>query len=117
MKMTTTEMATRINQIPVAVVITAAGSSTRMGGQKKEYRSLGHGAGTVLSAAAKAFVSALAPQSLSDTGEKIQQENEAELTGYDLNVHKIKKSNLRSVFCVKKHNNKKKIGSREADSM
>lgn len=77
MKMTTTEMATRINQIPVAVVITAAGSSTRMGGQKKEYRSLGHGAGTVLSAAAKAFVSALAPQSLSDTGDKIQQENEA----------------------------------------
>lgn len=48
---------------------------------------------------------------------RIQQENEAELTGYDLNVHKIKKSNLRSVFCVKKHNNKKKIGSREADSM
>lgn len=72
--MTTTEMETRINQIPVAVVITAAGSSTRMGGQKKEYRSLGDGAGTVLSVATKAFVSALAPQLLSDTGEKIQQQ-------------------------------------------
>lgn len=72
--MTTTEMETRINQIPVAVVITAAGSSTRMGGQKKEYRSLGDGAGTVLSVATKAFVSALAPQLLSDTGERIQQQ-------------------------------------------
>lgn len=72
--MTTTEMETRINQIPVAVVITAAGSSTRMGGQKKEYRSLGDGAGTVLSVATKAFVSVLAPQLLSDTGEKIQQQ-------------------------------------------
>lgn len=47
----------------------------------------------------------------------IQQENEAELTGYDLNVDKKKKSNLRSVFCVKKHSNKKKIGSWEADPM
>ena len=77
MKMTTTEMETRINQIPVAVVITAAGSSTRMGGQKKEYRSLGDGAGTVLSVATKVFVSALAPQLLSDTGERIQQQKGA----------------------------------------
>lgn len=77
MKMTTTEMETRINQIPVAVVITAAGSSTRMGGQKKEYRSLGDGAGTVLSVATKVFVSALAPQLLSDTGGRIQQQKEA----------------------------------------
>ncbi len=75
--MTTTEMETRINQIPVAVVITAAGSSTRMGGQKKEYRSLGDGAGTVLSVATKVFVSALAPQLLSDTGERIQQQKGA----------------------------------------
>ena len=70
-------METRINQIPVAVVITAAGSSTRMGGQKKEYRSLGDGAGTVLSVATKVFVSALAPQLLSDTGERIQQQKGA----------------------------------------
>lgn len=70
-------METRINQIPVAVVITAAGSSTRMGGQKKEYRSLGDGAGTVLSVATKVFVSALAPQLLSDTGGRIQQQKEA----------------------------------------
>lgn len=77
MKMTMTEMETKSNQIPVAVVITAAGASTRMGGQKKEYRSLGDGAGTVLSVATKAFVSALAPQLLSDIGEKIQQENDS----------------------------------------
>lgn len=74
MKMTTMmTMEMKINHIPVAVVITAAGSSTRMGGQKKEYRSLGSPSATVLSAATEAFVSALAPQTFSDKGEKIQQ--------------------------------------------
>lgn len=42
------------NQIKIAVIITAAGSSTRMGGTtKKEYLPLGNG--TVLSACVKAF--------------------------------------------------------------
>ena len=43
----------------IAVIITAAGSSTRMGGQKKEYRFLPDGGGTVLSAATEAFLSAI----------------------------------------------------------
>ena len=72
--MTTMEM--KINHIPVAVVITAAGSSTRMGGQKKEYRSLGSPSATVLSVATEAFVSALAPQVFSDGRGKIQQTKE-----------------------------------------
>ena len=73
--MTMTEMETRNNPIPVAVVITAAGSSTRMGGQKKEYRRLGVGSATVLSAATEAFVSALAPHVFFDKGEKLQQKS------------------------------------------
>ena len=71
--MTMTEMETRNNPIPVAVVITAAGSSTRMGGQKKEYRRLGSGSATVLSTATEAFVSALAPHILFDKVENLQQ--------------------------------------------
>lgn len=47
----------------IAVIVTAAGSSTRMGGQKKEYRRLPHGGGTVLSAATEAFLSALTAES------------------------------------------------------
>ena len=43
----------------IAVIITAAGSSTRMGGQNKEYRFLPDGGGTVLSAATEAFLSAI----------------------------------------------------------
>ena len=43
-------------QKKIAVIITAAGSSTRMGGTKKEYLPLGDG--TVLSACVKAFESA-----------------------------------------------------------
>ncbi len=69
-------MEMKINHIPVAVVITAAGSSTRMGGQKKEYRSLGSPSATVLSVATEAFVSALAPQVFSDGRGKIQQTKE-----------------------------------------
>ena len=68
-------MEMKINHIPVAVIITAAGSSIRMGGQKKEYRSLGSGSATVLSAATEAFVSALAPQVFSDGRGNIQQKS------------------------------------------
>lgn len=74
-KTMTTMMEMKINHIPVAVIITAAGSSTRMGGQKKEYRSLGSGSATVLSAATEAFVSALAPQVFSDGRGNIQQKS------------------------------------------
>ena len=69
-------MEMKINHIPVAVVITTAGSSTRMGGQKKEYRNLGSPSATVLSVATEAFVSALAPQVFSDGRGKIQQTKE-----------------------------------------
>ena len=50
--------------VPVAVVITAAGASTRMGGQKKEYRRMPRREDTVLSAATEPFVAALAPSAL-----------------------------------------------------
>lgn len=44
-------------QNPAALIITAAGSSSRMGqGVKKEYLSFGGGGGTILSAAAKVFL-------------------------------------------------------------
>ncbi len=43
----------------LALVIVAAGASTRMGGQKKEYRPMPDGNGTVLSAAVEAFVRAI----------------------------------------------------------
>lgn len=82
--MTMTEMETRNNPIPVAVVITAAGSSTRMGGQKKEYRRLGSGSATVLSTATEAFVSALAPHILSDKGENLQQNSSDSPLPYQL---------------------------------
>lgn len=82
--MTMTEMETRNNPIPVAVVITAAGSSTRMGGQKKEYRRLGVGSATVLSAATEAFVSALAPHIFFDKGEKLQQKSTGTPLPYQL---------------------------------
>lgn len=49
----------------IAVIITAAGSSTRMGGQKKEYRFLPDGGGTVLSAATEAFLSTIPSESSS----------------------------------------------------
>lgn len=82
--MTMTEMETRNNPIPVAVVITAAGSSTRMGGQKKEYRRLGVGSATVLSAATEAFVSALAPHVFFDKGETLQQKSTESPLPYQL---------------------------------
>lgn len=47
----------------IAVIVTAAGSSTRMGGQKKEYRFLPDGGGTVLSAATEAFLSTIPSES------------------------------------------------------
>lgn len=47
--------------ISLAVVITAAGSSTRMGGQKKEYLPMVNGSGTILSAATEVFVQAFLP--------------------------------------------------------
>lgn len=42
--------------VSVAAIITAAGSSSRMGGQKKEYLFFPNGKGTILSAAVEAFI-------------------------------------------------------------
>lgn len=56
-QMMTMVMMTRNNQEELALIITAAGSSTRMGGIKKEYLSLN--GGTVLSSAAKVFLNTL----------------------------------------------------------